>query len=168
MNYDSHKITKIKFKQKEGKPPKLTFEYTAKDPSNQIRKAAKDKFEDDPHIDFHKIWAKSVEYWKDNIELILGNVFWELGDARPTTIEMEHNSKGLVVSVRYFVTISTQFEQDISIGPPSMPPGDDEEHDYLIQLHEEAIQYLQGKRAQMDMFSGNVDEEGQWKPEATN
>ncbi len=168
MQYQDHRITKIKFKRRDGKPPKMQFEYTAVDPENGIRKAAKDKYEEAPHPEFESVWADTVEYWKENIELILGDIYWKLEDARPTTIEMEHNNKGRIVSVRYFVTISTQYEQDVSIGPPSMPPGDENEHNLLLQLHNEAKQYLKGKRAQGDMFASMKDENGNVREEVMN
>jgi hypothetical protein len=168
MEFKNHRITKIKFKKRDGKPPKMQFDYTAMDPEQSIRKAARDKYEEAPHPDFASVWEETVQYWKENIELILGDVFWSMEDARPTTIEMEHNSKGRITSVRYFVTITTQYEQDVSIAPPTMPPGDENEHNLLKNLHYEAKEYLKGKRAQGDMFASMKDDNGDMKPEVAN
>jgi len=163
MDYSKHRIRKIKYKEKSSGKPRLDFYYNAHSESEGIRKAAHDTYEEEPHPDFRNIWSRMLHYWKENVTLLLAeHIRWDIHDARPTTIVMEHNNKGIIVSVQYFVTVTNKHGESVSIAPPSLPPGDENENVELRELHEEAILFLQGKRAQADMFSMEKTEDDEW------
>jgi hypothetical protein len=169
MDYSEHRITKIKYKVKSSGKPRLDFYYNALSESEGIRKKAHDTYEEEPHPDFRHVWERLIDYWKENVMLLLADsIEWNIHDARPTTIVLDHNNKGRIVSVQYFVTVENKHGESVSISPPKLPPGDEYEVSTLRELHNEAIAFLQGKRAQGDMFAMQKTEDDEWVQSMAN
>jgi len=158
MEYTSHRFTKIKFKVSDTGTPTLQFDYLAKHKEEGSWKNSTDKFKDQiPHHHFRSLWDRLLDYWMENMEVILGDIDWGFHSARCTTIQLTFED-GIIETVRYFVTVRTEYDKAVAIPTPPMPPAmENDEIDTLQDLCAEATQFLQGKRDQQKMSFDDVD-----------
>lgn len=155
MQYDRHTIEKVTFKNAPDDTPEVTVKYTAVGGEEDRVKEAKDTFYELPHARFIEAWQNLLTYWKEHIEIVIGDVDWNLHDARVTTVRPEMMG-GIAQSVRYWVTVRTVDDEAVTIATPEVAVSA-EEAAAIADLKEAVVEYLGGARAQGSLFENTSD-----------
>jgi hypothetical protein len=151
MDYTNHKFFDIKYKDGPERDPKVTLKYEAISTETDEVKETKDKFERTPHFDFRELWRGLIEYWKMNMQEILGNIKWNIEEIRMSRIKIKYQN-GKPVAVQYYATVTAPFDEQETIPTPFVQPSMAEgEIDQVRSLCEEAVEYLKGKQDQQKM-----------------
>jgi len=160
MDYTNHQFSDIKYKDGPDRDPKVTLKYEALSTDTDEIKETKDKFHRTPSFDFREVWRGLIEFWKMNMEEILGDIDWNLEEVRMSRIKIKYqNSKP--VAVQYYATVTAPFDEQETIPTPFVQPSMAEgEIDQVRSLCEEAVLYLKGKQDQQKMeFSDEPEDE---------
>lgn len=151
MSYSDHTFEKIKFENPNDDTPTLTLKYTAHDDEEDTYKEATDKFPHDlPPPHFLDRWNALVDHWKVHVENLIGDVDWDLNDAKVTTLRL-YRDVGELEAVRYWVTVRTVDNEAVTIATPKRPPLDGERK-AVDHVCEAAADFLKGARGQPDLF----------------
>jgi len=152
MDYSDHSFDKIKFKNPSDGLPDLTFEYTAFGADDTL-KEAKDQFQELPHSEFRQAWRRLVPFWKNHIESVIGNVEWDLQDARVTTVKLSRVGD-MISEVRYWVSCKAGEDTTVTIATPDAIPTE-EERGVLREVCVAAVGFLNGAREQSSLFESD-------------
>jgi hypothetical protein len=155
MDYTNHQFSDIKYKDGPDRDPKVTLKYEALSTETDEVKETKDKFHRTPSFDFREVWRGLIEFWKMNMEEILGDIDWNLEEVRMSRIKIKYqNSKP--VAVQYYATVTAPFDEQETIPTPFVQPSMAEgEIEQVRSLCKEAVAYLKGKQDQQKMEFGN-------------
>jgi hypothetical protein len=160
MDYTNHQFSDIKYKDGPDRDPKVTLKYEALSTETDEIKETKDKFHRTPSFDFREVWRGLIEFWKMNMEEILGDIDWNLEEVRMSRIKIKYqNDKP--VAVQYYATVTAPFDEQETIPTPFVQPSMAEgEIEQVRSLCDEAVLYLKGKQDQQKMeFSDESEPE---------
>jgi len=157
MDYTNHQFSDIKYKDGPDRDPKVTLKYEALSTETDEIKETKDKFHRTPSFDFREVWRGLIEFWKMNMEEILGDIDWNLEEVRMSRIKIKYqNDKP--VAVQYYATVTAPFDEQETIPTPFVQPSMAEgEIEQVRSLCDEAVLYLKGKQDQQKMEFGDDD-----------
>jgi len=155
MDYTNHQFSDIKYKDGPDRDPRVTLKYEALSKETDEVKETKDKFHRTPSFDFREVWRGLIEFWKMNMEEILGDIDWNLEEVRMSRIKIKYqNSKP--VAVQYYATVTAPFDEQETIPTPFVQPSMAEgEIEQVRSLCKEAVAYLKGKQDQQKMEFGD-------------
>lgn len=160
MEYTNFTFTSITYRNGPDRDPFVSLKYRAESLDDGTPKKAKDKFDELPQKAFREAWAKLIEFWKINLEDILGDIDWDAEGIRieKVQIKWEDETPGVV---KYVAKVSTGFDNTETIPTPYMQPGMQEgEIEVINDLCDAAEAFLHGERDQGELqFEDNEDKE---------
>lgn len=152
MEYENFIFKGITYKNGPERDPYLKLKYRAESLDDGTPKDAKDKFDELPQKGFRKVWDRLLEFWRMNMEHVLGSITWDTRSSRVQKVKIKWES-GDPVAVKYVAKVATGFDETEKLPTPYVQPSMTEgELDAIKDLCEYAERYLHGERDQQDIF----------------
>lgn len=165
MEYENFVFKSIKYKNGPERDPFVSLKYRAESMDDGTPKEAKDKFEDLPHKPFREIWSKLLQFWKLNMEEVLGEIKWDHENIRLQQVKINWENEE-PIAVKYIAKVATGFNETEKIPTPYISPGMEEgEIDLINDLCSKAEEFLHGARDQGNLFDEGSPNEDDTEPQ---